>query len=576
MKIEFKTALAFLAIATMTVVGCNPYDDSVLSGRVDDLENRVKTLEERIEEFQTSVDDFSILINQYKAETRIESFTEVADGYLITFADNKGTMHIKHGGIPELSVVFDSELQEYVWTANGNVITDKEGKPVPAYIAPQFEVRNGKLGYTLGNEWHEVTNGETVGLIADVVETKEGVNFILSSGSIITIPKVGFRLNIDFFEYGAPAGKTVVIPYSVTDADSNAEILVYPDEGFTVVNEGAELYVTLPAEEDKAYSGKVLVVAVNGNGATSAKVIRFGALVTEVTSAEVIKVSRKGGFVAINIKSNRPYTCGFDMDQLPPDWLFPSAGPLTKAAREDVVYYEAAPMPEDMHEDRQASVFVEWQTNIREEQEDWDNYENYIVKKEIVIIQLDTKEIAVGAPMDNSGSPYQIDYINTLLEGQLEGGWTFKNCVVVSHGEFIQGGGYTERRLALNCLLSMPDGVERRGSLTSPVLQDGVGILYIQYGSIVARTNTRQHIKFKVQCLSEDGQTVLFEKEITQATSLQVETKIYEETFEINQNVPCRIVITNTSTKKGGDGDTNLTFNTMKFHSAYYTSYKAE
>ena len=431
-----KYILFLFSISLLAFTGCETYDDSELTGRVDDLENRVQALEERIEEFQNSVDEFTELINQFKNDVRITDFAETSDGYLINFSDGS-QMHIKHGELPELSVVFNSELQEYVWTANGEVIVDDDGNPIPAYIAPQFEVRDGKLGYTLGNEWHEVTNGETVGLIADVVETDDGVNFILSSGSIITIPKVGFRLNIDYFEYGAEPGKTVVINYNLVDGDDNAEVLVYPDEGFTVVNRGYSLEVTLPADEETAYSGKVLVMAVNGNGATSAKVIRFGALVTEITSADVINVSRHGGLVSINISSNRPYNAMIQSDPvtfIPPNWLLPSEGPATKAPREDVIYYEVQPMPDEMDEDRQATILVQWDTNIKEEQQDYMNYENYIIKREIIINQLNSKDVAVDKPMDNDGNLYPADKMeNTLLEGKLEGGWTFKNCV----GEYI-------------------------------------------------------------------------------------------------------------------------------------------
>lgn len=556
------------------MAGCQKYDDSALSGRVDQLEDRVSALEDRIDEFQNSIDEFTELINQYKNEARIKDFTETSDGYLLTFADGR-QMHIRHGEIPDLSVVFDAELKEYVWTANGEVILDKEGNPVPAYIAPEFEVRDGKLGYTLGNEWHEVSNGETVGLISDVVETSEGVSFILSSGSVINIPKVGFRLDIDYFEYGAKPGQTVIINYTMTDKDANAELLVYPDDGFTVVNTGYTLEITLPEDQALAYSGKILAVAVNGNGATSAKIIRFGDLVTEVTSAEVVNISRKGGLVPINIRSNRPYNVMPMPDPetfIPPDWLVPSEGPATKAAREDVVYYEVLPMPDDMTEDRTATLQVEWQTNIKQEQEDWENYETYIIKKEIVINQLDTKDVAVDKPMDNEGNLYQQPDLltNTLREGKLEGGWTFRNCAIVHYKSNVIGGAGV--RLGLNGLNKVEDG---HGSLTSPVFNDGIGLFSFKYGSIAPSANSRQHIKFKVQCLKADDNTVLYEKEVTQATTLQAESVIKEETFEINQNVPCRIVVTNTATKKESSTETK-TFNLMKIYSAYYTAYKAK
>ena len=539
-----KYILFLFSISLLAFTGCETYDDSELTGRVDDLENRVQALEERIEEFQNSVDEFTELINQFKNDVRITDFAETSDGYLINFSDGS-QMHIKHGELPELSVVFNSELQEYVWTANGEVIVDDDGNPIPAYIAPQFEVRDGKLGYTLGNEWHEVTNGETVGLIADVVETDDGVNFILSSGSIITIPKVGFRLNIDYFEYGAEPGKTVVINYNLVDGDDNAEVLVYPDEGFTVVNRGYSLEVTLPADEETAYSGKVLVMAVNGNGATSAKVIRFGALVTEITSADVINVSRHGGLVSINISSNRPYNAMIQSDPvtfIPPNWLLPSEGPATKAPREDVIYYEVQPMPDEMDEDRQATILVQWDTNIKEEQQDYMNYENYIIKREIIINQLNSKDVAVDKPMDNDGNLYPADKMeNTLLEGKLEGGWTFKNCVVVEYDD-----DNSEVRLALNGLNAVEDG---RGSLTSPILENGVGIFTIKYSSIMPNANSRQHIIFEVKCVDDAGNLIDNKKyEITQNRTLQAESVIKEETFEFNVNQPCRIVVSNIST----------------------------
>ena len=63
---KFLELFAVFGIAAMTFAGCETYDDSELTGRVDDLENRVQALEERIEEFQNSVDEFTELINQFK------------------------------------------------------------------------------------------------------------------------------------------------------------------------------------------------------------------------------------------------------------------------------------------------------------------------------------------------------------------------------------------------------------------------------------------------------------------------------------------------------------------------------
>ena len=59
---KFLELFAVFGIAAMTFAGCETYDDSELSGRVDDLENRVATLEEQVEDFQTTIDEFTLLI----------------------------------------------------------------------------------------------------------------------------------------------------------------------------------------------------------------------------------------------------------------------------------------------------------------------------------------------------------------------------------------------------------------------------------------------------------------------------------------------------------------------------------
>ena len=157
---------------------------------------------------------------------------------------------------------------------------------------------------------------------------------------------------------------------------------------------------------------------------------------------------------------------------------------------------------------------------------------------------------------------------NTLLEGKLEGGWTFKNCVVAEYDD-----DNSEVRLALNGLNAVEDG---RGSLTSPILENGVGIFTIKYSSIMPNANSRQHIIFEVKCVDDAGNLIDNKKyEITQNRTLQAESVIKEETFEFNVNQPCRIVVSNISTNKEYSTEIK-TFNVMKIHSAYYTSYKAE
>ena len=198
MKIALKTIITFIAGAFL-LAGCSEYDDSTLTGRVDDLENRVSELEQYIEDLNNTIQGVSSIVRALQDEERVVSVEPLADGtgYKIVFSDGSEAT-IKNGEEPSIGIRQDTDGIWY-WTVDGEFLLDGSDK-IPAINAPEFKIEGGQLYYRInGGEWTVVPGAETgFGLVQDVEETEDDVTFILSTGESITIPKVqNFALVID-------------------------------------------------------------------------------------------------------------------------------------------------------------------------------------------------------------------------------------------------------------------------------------------------------------------------------------------------------------------------------------------
>ena len=74
MKTKLLTTF-LLGIATILFASCDKYDDSKLTGRVDDLENRVTELEALVADLNTTVSGLSTIVSAMENEDRIQSIT---------------------------------------------------------------------------------------------------------------------------------------------------------------------------------------------------------------------------------------------------------------------------------------------------------------------------------------------------------------------------------------------------------------------------------------------------------------------------------------------------------------------
>ena len=148
-----KKLLCFL-FAVSVLSGCGEdYDDSALTGRVDDLENRVSKLEELCKQMNTNISSLQALVNALQDNDYITGVTPITKdgetiGYTISFAksapitiyhgedgkdgqDGKPGEDGNDGSTPIIGVKQDPD-GVYYWTLNGDWLTDDSGNKIQA------------------------------------------------------------------------------------------------------------------------------------------------------------------------------------------------------------------------------------------------------------------------------------------------------------------------------------------------------------------------------------------------------------------------------------------------------------
>ena len=148
-----KKILCFL-FAVSILSGCgDDYDDSALTGRVEDLENRVAKLEELCKQMNTNISSLQALVNALQDNDYITGVTPITKdgetiGYTISFAksapitiyhgedgkdgqDGKPGEDGNDGSTPIIGVKQDTD-GVYYWTLNGDWLTDDSGNKIQA------------------------------------------------------------------------------------------------------------------------------------------------------------------------------------------------------------------------------------------------------------------------------------------------------------------------------------------------------------------------------------------------------------------------------------------------------------
>ena len=312
--------------------GCQEYDDTEIKGRVDNLESQVTELRLLVEKINSNLTSLVTAVDALNNQDQIVSVEKLpaGNGYTITFKKS-GTITIyngekgldgkngtdgldgKDGKSPVISISQDSD-GKYYWTLDGEWLL-VNGQKVPAtaeVTVPKIKVEDGKFLFsTNGTDWVVIGDAGTsgIGLIKNVREDVENNSVIIElSDREIVIPKgQNFALVIKADEIGIKAGETVNVEYSLISAD-NAIVRALPENGYTVkVNPisatKGQLSITAPSP---VVDASILIVAVNGNGVMSGKILSIAEGKLDV-KADATPVPAEGGSVTVEITTNLDY-----------------------------------------------------------------------------------------------------------------------------------------------------------------------------------------------------------------------------------------------------------------------------
>ena len=242
MKItKFTVCLLFLAVLFLTPSCKDGYDDSELTGRVENLENRVQKLEEQMNSNISSLQAILKALDNNDYITKVVPITngEKEIGYTIHFSKGN-SINIYHGQdgesgqggyTPQIGVKQDTD-GIYYWTLDGEWMTDENGNKIKAQgidgqdgedgtpgqdgkpgedgqdgapgedgqdgITPQFKIENDYwwVSYDNGANWTQLgkatgedgIDGDSMFTNIDTDSSEDYVIFTLSNGTQIKLP----------------------------------------------------------------------------------------------------------------------------------------------------------------------------------------------------------------------------------------------------------------------------------------------------------------------------------------------------------------------------------------------------
>lgn len=237
--------LVVVLLSTIFLTNCSDeYDDSLLTGRIDNLENRLHKLEELCSQMNTNISSLQTIIIALQDRDYITNVSPIEKegqmiGYTIAFAknnsitiyhgkngvdgsdgeDGKDGENGKNGSTPVIGVKTDVD-GVYYWTVNGNWLFDEDGDKINSQgidgedgqnglngkngITPKLKIENNywyvsydnavtwmELGKTLGENGEDGSNGKDGDSMFKEISIEDGaVLFTLNDGSntVLSIP----------------------------------------------------------------------------------------------------------------------------------------------------------------------------------------------------------------------------------------------------------------------------------------------------------------------------------------------------------------------------------------------------
>ena len=501
----FSRILSLVSVLALFFTGCQEYDDTEIKGRVDNLESQVTELRLLVEKINSNLTSLVTAVDALNNQDQIVSVEKLpaGNGYTITFKKS-GTITIyngekgldgkngtdgldgKDGKSPVISISQDSD-GKYYWTLDGEWLL-VNGQKVPAtaeVTVPKIKVEDGKFLFsTNGTDWVVIGDAGTsgIGLIKNVREDVENNSVIIElSDREIVIPKgQNFALVIKADEIGIKAGETVNVEYSLISAD-NAIVRALPENGYTVkVNPisatKGQLSITAPSP---VVDASILIVAVNGNGVMSGKILSIAEGKLDV-KADATPVPAEGGSVTVEITTNLDYE--IVIPEAAKTWITLVE---TKALRTDNVTFAVAQNTEATQRTAEVEVRVD---GVKVQSFNIVQQAKVVVEEKWKTVDLkslyqDSAYLAASTSWGNFTSSDNWTTTTTKL-------FEVKNIFV---GESVES------------VVGLSGGTNAPGQLESPSISGGCKKLRIEYGYHTMPKSMQKGISINVKLTSASG-----------------------------------------------------------------------
>lgn len=501
----FSRILSLISVLALFFTGCQEYDDTEIKGRVDNLESQVtelRLLEEKINSNLTSLVTAVDALNNQDQIVSVEKLP-AGNGYTITFKKS-GTITIyngekgldgkngtdgldgKDGKSPVISISQDSD-GKYYWTLDGEwLLVNGQKVPATAEVAvPKIKVEDGKFLFsTNGTDWVVIGDAGTsgIGLIKNVREDVENNSVIIElSDREIVIPKgQNFALVIKADEIGIKAGETVNVEYSLISAD-NAIVRALPENGYTVkVNPisatKGQLSITAPSP---VVDASILIVAVNGNGVMSGKILSIAEGKLDV-KADATPVPAEGGSVTVEITTNLDYE--IVIPEAAKTWITLVE---TKALRTDNVTFSVAQNTEATQRTAEVEVRV-----------DGAKVQSFnIVQQAKVVVEEKWKTVDLKSLYQDSAYLAASTSWGNFTSSD---NWTTTTTKLFEVKNIFEGE-------SVESVVGLSGGTNAPGQLESPSISGGCKKLRIEYGYHTMPKSMQKGISINVKLTSASG-----------------------------------------------------------------------
>ena len=501
----FSRILSLISVLALFFTGCQEYDDTEIKGRVDNLESQVTELRLLVEKINSNLTSLVTAVDALNNKDQIVSVEKLpaGNGYTITFKKS-GTITIyngekgldgkngtdgldgKDGKSPVISISQDSD-GKYYWTLDGEwLLVNGQKVPATAEVAvPKIKVEDGKFLFsTNGTDWVVIGDAGTsgIGLIKNVREDVENNSVIIElSDREIVIPKgQNFALVIKADEIGIKAGETVNVEYSLISAD-NAIVRALPENGYTVkVNPisatKGQLSITAPSP---VMDASILIVAVNGNGVMSGKILSIAEGKLDV-KADATPVPAEGGSVTVEITTNLDYE--IVIPEAAKTWITLVE---TKALRTDNVTFSVAQNTEATQRTAEVEVRV-----------DGAKVQSFnIVQQAKVVVEEKWKTVDLKSLYQDSAYLAASTSWGNFTSSD---NWTTTTTKLFEVKNIFEGE-------SVESVVGLSGGTNAPGQLESPSISGGCKKLRIEYGYHTMPKSMQKGISINVKLTSASG-----------------------------------------------------------------------